>query len=547
MTDILLIQPPIRDFYATAKRTIAYGLASIAASLIRSGFSVEVLDGLATSKTRNMPLPDEMDYLHEYYGRKDLSPFALFHQYKHFGYSFEHLARQAKASGAFLIGISSLFTAYSQEALETARAVRAFHPSCRIVIGGHHPTALPEAVMDCPAVDYGFRGDGEDGLPVLASILKADMSPTETQLSKVPGLVFRKADGSLHISEPVWVKDLITPPPAMHLVRSQYYRRGKAGASVIVASRGCPMTCTYCSLGNNSSAPYRRKDLETVLGEMVEAIDVGHAGFIDFEDENLSLDRKWFMALMSAIQDRFPEPRPELRAMNGLFPSSLDREMICAMKSAGFKTLNLSLGTTSLTQLKRFRRPDMQASFEKALDDAECFGLNAVGYVIVASPFQDPLSSVEDLLFLASRRTLAGVSVFYPSPGSVDYDLSRRLGILPEHFSLMRSSALPLSHTTSRLESATLMRLGRLLNFMKSLIDQGIHFESHTAGKACGSAPVKTRQEAGIELLQMFLADGGIRGIAPDGSIYVHNVSADLIRRFRDGLESITIRGVSRS
>ena len=39
--DILLIQPPIRDFYLTAKRTIPYGLASIAAGLIEAGFSEE--------------------------------------------------------------------------------------------------------------------------------------------------------------------------------------------------------------------------------------------------------------------------------------------------------------------------------------------------------------------------------------------------------------------------------------------------------------------------------------------------------------------------
>ena len=46
MPDILLIQPPIRDFYLTAKRTIPYGLACIAPQLIKSGFSVKILDGI---------------------------------------------------------------------------------------------------------------------------------------------------------------------------------------------------------------------------------------------------------------------------------------------------------------------------------------------------------------------------------------------------------------------------------------------------------------------------------------------------------------------
>ena len=57
MTDVLLVQPPIRDFYLTAKRTIPYGLASIAAALVARGFSVEILDALASSKSRPIALP----------------------------------------------------------------------------------------------------------------------------------------------------------------------------------------------------------------------------------------------------------------------------------------------------------------------------------------------------------------------------------------------------------------------------------------------------------------------------------------------------------
>ena len=547
MTDILLIQPPIRDFYLTAKRSIPYGLTCIAASLERDGFSVAILDGLATAKSRPIPLPNEMAYLSAYYGNPDISPFALFHQFKHFGYSFEHIGSQAKASGAFLVGISSLFSAYSSEAMETAQVVKKWMPSCRIVVGGHHPTALPEAVMACSAVDYALRGEGEASLPMLASILKTESHPPDDRLSAVPGLVFRKTDGTLHVGEPAWMPDLNDqPPPAMHLARLDYYRRGHAGASVIVAGRGCPMSCTYCSLSRKAGVPYRRKCVENVVTEMERAIATTGAGFIDFEDENLSFDRKWFMTLLSAIQERFPEPRPELRAMNGLFPASLDKEMILAMKAAGFKTLNLSLGTTSAEQLARFHRPNMVSAIENALKWAEDCGLDAVGYIIVAAPFQHAEASVDDLLYLASLRTLAGVSVFYPSPGSMDYDLCRSLDILPDQLSLMRSSALPLSHTTSRLESVTLMRLGRILNFMKALIDRKIDFETAWTEAAFTHHEIEPRLKSGIQLMQMFLMDGKIRGMTPEGEIYEHLVSEALTHRFCKGISAIKIKGVCR-
>lgn len=172
MTDILLIQPPVRDFYITAKRTIPYGLACIASSLDRQGFSVDILDGSATSRSRVIDLPPEMSCLDACYGRADVSPFGLFHHYRHFGAGFEHLGKKAKESGAFLVGVSSLFTAYADEALTTAEAVKRFHPGCIVVLGGHHPTHLPEKVLECPAVDYVLRGEGEQSMPELARALK---------------------------------------------------------------------------------------------------------------------------------------------------------------------------------------------------------------------------------------------------------------------------------------------------------------------------------------------------------------------------------------
>ncbi|MCU0592264.1 MAG: radical SAM protein, partial [Desulfobacterales bacterium] len=142
------------------------------------------------------------------------------------------------------------------------------------------------------------------------------------------------------------------------------------------------------------------------------------AGFIDFEDENLSLNHGWFMDLLGGIRQRFAGEALELRAMNGLFPPTLDETIVAAMAAAGFKTLNLSLGSTHAEQLSRFHRPDVRAAFDRSLDLAEDHGLTAVGYIIVGAPHQSAEESVDDLLFLSERRVLAGVSVFYPAPGS---------------------------------------------------------------------------------------------------------------------------------
>jgi radical SAM superfamily enzyme YgiQ (UPF0313 family) len=330
-------------------------------------------------------------------------------------------------------------------------------------------------------------------------------------------------------------------------LKHSYYKRGKRGSAVIVASRGCPMKCTYCSLGASSPLRYRRRSVESVLREVEKAITQYNVGFIDFEDENLSLEKEWFLKLLGEIKTRFGEFNLELRAMNGLFPLSLDDETIHAMKEAGFKTLNLSLGSTSKKQLNRFRRPDVIEAFDKALFSAEKYDLQVVAYVIAGAPDQKAEDSVLDLLFLAQRSVLAGVSIFYPAPGSVDFERLEVLRILPSHFSLMRSSALPISHTTTRDESMTLLRLVRILNFMKSLVDQGASLPDPLPFEKVDMENVHERTERGKRLLQGFLYDGQIRGVTPDGEVFEHKAAIELAKKFIEGLKAIRIRGCVRN
>ena len=358
--DILLIQPPIRDFYLTAKRTIPYGLASIAAGLMEAGFSVQILDALATAKSRVIDLPQELAYLRSFYGRPDQSPFALFHHFKHFGYSFDTIGQRVKKAQPFLVGISSLFSAYANEAVQAAQTVKKHRPDCKIVVGGHHATVLPQSIMQSPEVDFVLRGEGEVGMPLLAAAVKSGLPPDE-----VPGIVNRKPDGSLNITLPAQLPATERYPiPALHLIKQKYYRRNQCGSTVIVASRGCPMRCSYCSVGESSHLAYRRRSVNSVMREIEAAVNRHAVGFIDFEDENLSLDREWFLKLLMEIKATFGANRLELRAMNGLFPPSLDEQIISAMQVAGFKTLNLALGTTDGEQLKRFQRPDVTKAFD---------------------------------------------------------------------------------------------------------------------------------------------------------------------------------------
>jgi radical SAM superfamily enzyme YgiQ (UPF0313 family) len=397
--------------------------------------------------------------------------------------------------------------------------------------------------MACEAVDFILRGEGEVSMPQLAKAIK-----TGDSIKSIPGIVYRRADGTLRVSPPTTMVDPDRYPlPAMHLLKHDFYKREKSACTVITASRGCPMKCSYCCIGSGSVVTYRRRSVNRIVAEIEHAVAQFNVGFIDFEDENLSLEKKWFLTLLRELKTRIKRPGLELRAMNGLFPPSLDDEIVYAMRQAGFKILNLSLGSTCRPQLKKFCRPDVRDAFEKALGLAEKYGLKAVGYVIAGAPDQRAADSVADLLYLASHRVLAGVSIFYPAPGSSDFDLCKEFGILPDGFSLMRSSTLPLSHTTTRIESVTLMRLGRILNFTKSLVDQGLNIPKPLP--FCKDAILNNmdRTETGQQLLRWFLHDGIIRGVTQSGEIYEHKTSRKLTQMFIEALKSIRIKGYETS
>ncbi|MEA3348470.1 MAG: radical SAM protein, partial [Pseudomonadota bacterium] len=437
MFDIALVQPPIEDFFLTAKRTIPYGLACIAASLEERGFSVAIIDGLATNKSKILPWPEEMAYLAPHFGQPDTSPFALFHNYKHFGYSFTHLGKLVQQSGAFLVGLSALFTPYHESALQLAVAIKKQHPDCRIVVGGHHATALPETVMACSSVDYVIRGEGEVALPQLAIALKNGRVDDLDRLSKIPGMVLRRKDGTLRIGEPAIMNHPdASPLPATHLLKQSFYRRKQQGSAVIMASRGCPLRCSYCAVSADSGLPYRKRGVVSVLKEIERAVLVDNVGFIDFEDENLTIDRAWFMELIAGISALREGRDFELRAMNGLYPPSLDEAMIVTMRNAGFRTLNLAVGSFDGQQLKRFRRPDVGRAHDQALKLCQKYGLDAVSYIIAGAPGQYAETTLNDLLCLARQNTIIGLSVFYPAPGSLDFQRAAELGILPSHLSL---------------------------------------------------------------------------------------------------------------
>jgi radical SAM superfamily enzyme YgiQ (UPF0313 family) len=141
-----------------------------------------------------------------------------------------------------LVGLTAT-TPLIGNALAIARRLRQQSPAARIVLGGVHPTVLPEEVLGEPAVDVVVRGEGERTLSDLAAA---------KPLEAIAGISYRVEGKVIHNPDRELIGDLDALPfPAYHLLPMKQYRPAagaakRTPATSVLATRGCPGRCTFC-------------------------------------------------------------------------------------------------------------------------------------------------------------------------------------------------------------------------------------------------------------------------------------------------------------
>jgi radical SAM superfamily enzyme YgiQ (UPF0313 family) len=478
---VLLIQPPIRDFYQTSIRTQPIGLAYLAASLRTYGFKVEILD-CQTDQKRSVPIPPELSYLRDFYPFHDRSPFRLYVGFYHFGMGWDEIRQKIEDSKADVFGISSSFTSYHGEALDIARIIKEWNRMKTVVMGGSHVSCDPEGVLKSPDVDYVVLGEGEIRFPLLLERIKKNGAE---KMEEIEGIGYRKG-GEIRIN-PLqnFIEDLDRlPPPARDLFAPDRYRMKKKRSTMLITSRGCPHRCGYCSghlvMGNH----FRTRSPEAIVKEMKNCRERQDLQVFDIEDDNFTYDQERAKRLMNLIIETFGEGTLELSAMNGISFASLDGELLGLMKKAGFRTLNLSFVSADLFTRERMRRPKAMIEFDSILAEADQIGLNVIAYGILGMPGQTIEEMVETLIYLMGRKVLIGPSIYYPTPGTPLFGQCQSEGFLPPHPSQWRSSALPIeTKEFCRLDLATLFRLARVINFIKGKMDTKELVEGMTWGE----------------------------------------------------------------
>ncbi|NUM69018.1 B12-binding domain-containing radical SAM protein [candidate division KSB1 bacterium] len=468
---VLLIQPPVEDFYQTSIRTLPVGLLYLAGSLQQNGIAVEILDCQATPQKHIIPPPPEFAYLKRYYQPGNLSPWKLYSHFRHYGLPWEDIRERIRRSGADVIGISSLFTPFYREALRVAALAKEIDRSRPVILGGAHVNACPAQVLADPNVDFILLGEGERTLPELVTALRDD------RLAALAGLrgVGYKVNGSLRLPS--------LPLPARELIDAERYRLGRQRMTMLITSRGCPYHCTFCSIFLTAGRRFRVRSINSIIDEMKLCRERFGTGVFDIEDDNFTYDQKRASRLLAAIRAEFGPDQIELLAMNGISAANLSESLLAEMQAAGFRHLNLALVADAPARQRQLKRPGATFHFDRIVGRGAELGFRQVNYLILGLPGATILEMITAIIHLMERPVLIGPSVFYATPGTASYEQCRAAGLLtsPE-LALQRSSCFPVETPEfSRRDLVTLFRICRLLNFLKAQLAEQASATGKTA------------------------------------------------------------------
>jgi radical SAM superfamily enzyme YgiQ (UPF0313 family) len=526
---VLLIQPPVQDFYDTDVRLQPIGLAYIKAAVKKHlpDVGIVIKDYHGGCGRRTVAIPQELRYLKDYYAIADRSPFSTFHRYYHFGKSFDEIETEIAAAAPDVVGISSLFTPYFREALEVAARVKK-RSNAVVVMGGSHASAAPESLLASTHVDYVIGGEGEKPFVELLRRLRAHIP-----VKDAPNLAYKR-DGVI-VRNP-WEDNFSIdelPIPDLSDFAPSAYTLASKPMTFMITSRSCPHKCSFCSVHTTFGTNYRRRSLESVLHEIELRYQQGYR-VIDFEDDNLTYYKPTFKELCRRLIERFPGREMEFVAMNGISYLSLDDKLLELMSRAGFSKLNLALVSSDKTVRETTKRPHTIEAYLKVVNKAHQLGFKIVSYQILGLPNESLESMIQTLAFNSRLPVLLGASPFYQTPNA---PIARGLKLSERDYVKGRLTALAIeTDRFSRDDIYTLLVTTRIINFLKGLPLS----RSTTLPELMTRAWTDSRTTIGFESLSLLARAGRLHSWT--NSIFVPNdrFRADLFWRVLSSVETIT-------
>ncbi|MDA8151030.1 MAG: radical SAM protein [Nitrospiraceae bacterium] len=306
---------------------------------------------------------------------------------------------------ADVVGISTL-TSTAPQSYRLAEIVR--EAGIPVIIGGTHVSFLPDEALDYS--DYVVRGEGEETLFELL-----DAMDGRGDMEKILGLSYWKNNRKTHNPDRPLKEDLDSNPiPDYGIVEG--WNTQKRGLISIATSRGCPFTCTFCSVPGMYGHGFRMHSIERVI----EEIRVNNPKYVFFADDLFTANRKRTKDLLKRMIEEglTPEWGAQIRT-----ETAFDPELLELMKASNCFNVFIGFESINPQTLDLFNK---RQTYEKIVRSVEAFnkhGIRIHGMFVVGADTDDK-ATIFETARLAKEWNLQSIQlmILTPLPGSPDFD-----------------------------------------------------------------------------------------------------------------------------
>jgi radical SAM superfamily enzyme YgiQ (UPF0313 family) len=392
------------------------GVAYVAAALEATGHTVTFIDALGEAPETRRP--------------------AAFPGLLAWGLAIDETVRRIPRDTQ-AIGLSTMFSQQWPHVEALVRAIAQALPDVPIFLGGEHASATWSYILEnSPEVSLCVLGEGE-----LTAVDVADWIDGRLALDEIPGIAFR-ANGTPQCSaRRRRLQDPSALPwPAWHLVpMEQYLSRGlghgvNRGRSMpVLATRGCPFQCTFCSSPEMWTTRYVVRPVADVVDEIEAYVERYRITNFDFVDLTVVIKRDWTLAFCRELAQR--NIRLTYQLPSGTRSEALDREVLEALYRTGCRNITYAPESGSPETLKRIKKRIHLDRVLTSMRAAHEVGMVARANTIVGFPFETRRDLWQTLGFVL-RMAWMGVEditmfSFIPYPGSELFEELQGEGKLP--------------------------------------------------------------------------------------------------------------------
>ncbi|MBF0315055.1 MAG: radical SAM protein [Oligoflexia bacterium] len=306
--------------------------------------------------------------------------------------------------------------------MRIAKLIKESNHKIFILVGGPHVTALPESLAPFPWIDYAFRGEAEESLPLL---LKNIFSNDHLHLSQIPGLIYRNL-GKICYGDMAMVKNLDKlKMPARELFGNlSHYRPSllaykKLPATGMLTARGCSNRCVFCQSGKGDY-PLRLHSSQYVIEEM-SYLKQNHAirELIIFDDTFLVHE-----ARAVAICEEMIRKKLNFSWSCNARVNNVNGPLLKLMKRAGCWLIQYGIESGNQEILNNCNKKIDLKKVEAACALAYKHGLYVKGYFIFGLPGETKATLKETTHFMQKLPIhYAAINFLTPFPGTPMWDI----------------------------------------------------------------------------------------------------------------------------